>query len=332
VQLFEAYAEPYITSSFSVRIGKQRLMYDNQRLFAQNDWRQNAGTHDAVNFRYYKNQIETELAFAFNQTTEPLFFTVFSPVGFSNYKILGVNYFKYKTKNAKWAITTINYFDGFQMSGSKNTEKVNFRYTDGGRIEYFGKFYATISGYIQHGKNPAGKRLSAYYFQPELKYLINQKTEIRLGAEIKSGNDPSNVTTTDHAFQYPYGLAHRFNGTMEYFASGYPGSTRDVGLINPYFLIEQKLGEKIAVSLQNHLFFSEYENLDAGNPVSKYLSFESDFLFVYRPNNFTKCDFGFSGMFPTESLELISGGNHERFPFWSYIQITWTPRLFSINR
>ncbi|MBX9853251.1 MAG: alginate export family protein, partial [Cytophagaceae bacterium] len=333
VQIFEAYAEPYITNNFSVRIGKQRIMYDNQRLFAQNDWRQNAGTHDAINFRYYKELFETELAFAFNQTSEPLFFTPFAPVGFTNYKILGVSYIKYKTKNQKWAFTTINYFDGFQIAGANNTEKVNFRYTDGGRIEYLGKVYLTVSGYIQHGKNPAGKELSAYYFQPEVKYTINKKTEIRLGAEIKSGNNPSNTTTTvDHAFQYPYGVAHRFNGTMEYFASGYPGSKKDVGLINPYLFIEQKLGEKIAVSLQNHLFFSQYGSLDANaKPVNEYLGFESDFLFVYRPNNFTKLDFGFSTLLGTESLEFIAGGNHERTPFWSYVQITLTPKLFSIG-
>jgi hypothetical protein len=337
VQLFEAYAEPYITKNFSIRVGKQRIMYDNQRLFAQNDWRQNAGTHDALNFRYYKTRFETELVFAFNQSNDLLFFTPYTPVGFNYYKTLGVNYLKYKTLNGNWALTTINYFEGFQIPGAKNTEKQSFRYTDGGRLEFIGKkFYATFSGYIQHGKNQTGKRLTAFYIQPELKYNL-RKTEIRLGAEIKSGNDPSrtdkNYTDTDHAFQYPYGVAHRFNGTMEYFASAYPGSKKDVGLINPYLFVEQKIGEKIAISLQNHLFFSQYGSLDVNkNPVDKYLGFETDFLFVYRPNNFTKLDYGFSTLLATASLEYISGGNHARTPFWSYVQITLTPNLLSIKK
>jgi hypothetical protein len=335
VQLFEAYIEPYITSSFSIRAGKQRLMYDNQRLFAQNDWRQNAGTHDALNFRYYKKRFETELAFAFNQTSEPLFFTPYTPVGFTYYKTLGVNYLKYKTANEKWAFTTINYFEGFQIAGAKNTEKQSFRYTDGGRIEYLGKIYATISGYIQHGKTQAGKAVSAFYFQPEVKYSV-KKTEIRLGAEIKSGNDPSGdaeYKKTDHAFQYPYGVAHRFNGTMEYFASSYPGSSKDVGLINPYFFLEQKIKDKIAISLQNHLFFSQYGSLNSSKEaVDKYLGFETDFLFVYRPNNYTKLDFGISTLLGTESLEYIAGGDHNRTPFWSYVQLTLTPKLLSIKK
>src|ERR1700741_1535642 len=53
IQLFEAYLEPYITANFSIRVGRQRLAYDNQRLFAENDWRPNANAHDAANFRYY---------------------------------------------------------------------------------------------------------------------------------------------------------------------------------------------------------------------------------------------------------------------------------------
>jgi hypothetical protein len=335
VQLFEAYVEPYLTNNFSIRVGKQRLMYDNQRLFAQNDWRQNAGTHDALNFRYYKNKFEAELAFAFNQSSEPLFFTPYTPVGFNYYKTLGVNYLKYKTPNDKWAFTTINYFEGFQVLGAKNTEKISFRYTDGGRIEYIGKIYATISAYIQHGKNQSGKAVYAFYIQPEVRYNL-KKTEIRLGAEIKSGNDPSgdaNYKKTDHAFQYPYGVAHRFNGTMEYFASAYPGSSKDVGLINPYLFLEQKIKEKIAISLQNHIFLSQFGSLNAkSESVDKYLGFESDFLFVYRPNNYTKLDFGFSTLIGTESLEYIAGGNHNRTPFWSYVQLTLTPKLLSIKK
>jgi hypothetical protein len=70
IQVFEAYAEPYLTKNLSIRLGRQRLMYDNQRLFAQNDWRQNANTHDGINIRYINTKLQTELAGAWNQTAE----------------------------------------------------------------------------------------------------------------------------------------------------------------------------------------------------------------------------------------------------------------------
>jgi hypothetical protein len=34
---YEIYAEPHFGDKFSIRIGRQRIMYDNQRLFAEND-------------------------------------------------------------------------------------------------------------------------------------------------------------------------------------------------------------------------------------------------------------------------------------------------------
>lgn len=343
VQVFEAWAEPFFTSKLSLRIGKQRFMIDNQRLFAQNDWRNNAGTHDAANFIYNSNHLESQVLFAWNQTAEGNFYTNFNPVDFNQYKSLFVQYLKWK--NEKFAVTTINYYEGFQYGGIftkeayKRTEHQNFRYTDGGRIEYFGaKLYATVAAYIQWGHNQVGKRLSAYYIQPELKYTA-ASTEIRFGAEIKRGNNPLNIdkayTDYDHAFQYPYGVAHRFNGTMEYFASGYSGYAKDVGLINPYLFIEQKIGEKFSMSLQSHLFYSQWISYDSKtkeNAPNNYLGYEEDILVTYRPNKYTKVDLGFSALAPTKALEFISSGSSAYLPYWSYLQATFTPQLLSIKK
>ncbi|MFM7023760.1 MAG: alginate export family protein [Flavobacteriales bacterium] len=343
VQVFEAWAEPFFNSNLSLRIGKQRFMLDNQRLFAQNDWRNNAGTHDAVNLIYNTDKFEAQTLFAWNQTTEGNFYTNFAPVGFSNYKSLFVNYLKWKGEHL--ALTGINYYEGFQYGGTftKNafnrTEHQNFRYTNGGRVEYtIGKFYATLSGYVQWGHNQVGKKLSAFYIQPEVKYTATN-TEIRFGAEIKSGNNPLAkdkwATEYDHAFQYPYGVAHRFNGTMEFFASSYPGSTKDVGLINPYFFIEQKIGEKFAVSLQNHLFYSQwiaYDSKTKKNAPNNYLGYEGDILLTYRPNKYTKIDLGFSALKADKALEWISSGKSDYLPYWSYLQATFNPKLLSIKK
>jgi hypothetical protein len=345
LQVFEAWAEPYFTPRLSLRVGKQKFMLDNQRLFAQSDWRNNAATHDAANLRYRSNFFEADLLLAWNQTTEGNFYTNFAPVGFNNYKSLIVNYIKLRSRNGKLALTTINYSEGFQYGGTftKNafnrTEHQNFRYTDGGRLEYFGgKLYVTLSGYMQWGHNQAGKHLSAFYIQPEIKFTQN-KTEIRFGAEIKSGNNPLNkdaaYTDYDHSFQYPYGVAHRFNGTLEFFASTYPGSTKDVGLINPYLFLEQKIGEKFAVSLQSHLFYSQwiaYDSKTKKQAPDNFLGYEADVLLSYRPNTYTKVELGVSAMAATKSMEFISAGSSAYTPYWTYLQATFSPKLLSIKK
>src|SRR6476661_3773325 len=84
--LFEGYVEPHFNDKWSLRIGRQRIIYDNQRLFAENDWRLPANSHDAVRL-IYNNKINftTEFIAAYNQYGENNFTTNYKTVGFTNY-------------------------------------------------------------------------------------------------------------------------------------------------------------------------------------------------------------------------------------------------------
>ena len=328
VQVFEAFVTPVLSKNTIVKLGKQRIMLDNQRFFAQNDWRQNAGTHDAVNFIYKSKQLESNFVLAYNQNKENVWGNNYTPIGFSRYKTLGISYLNWKNKKDNIKISVLNYFDGFQAT---NSNKQNFRFTNGGKIQGIGKKITLNFGiYYQHGKNPNGKDLSAFYLNPEA-VLKLKKSEIKIGAEIKSGNNISKASSTDRGFQYPYGVAHRFNGTMEYFAAGYNGSAKDIGLIDPYLFLAHDFNQKFSLSIQNHLFFGQHNPINSnGEILNKYLAFENDLLGTYKPNSYSKIELGFSWLLGTESLETINGGDSKLVPFWSYLQITFTPKLFEL--
>lgn len=328
LQVFEAYAEPFITPNFSIRIGRQKLTFDNQRLFAENDWRVNAGSHEALNFRYNSAKLSSELALAFNQTTERLMGTDYTPVGFTNYKTLGVHYIKYKLSE-NWTLSAINAADGYQ--DIKVKEKIYQRFTDGGRIEFQkGKLYTTFSGYYQTGKNNTGKNIAAWYVQPEVKFIIPQNLMIRLGAEIFSGDDNSVKNVSDHNFVPLYGVAHRFNGSLELFNTK-PKDFGNSGLIDPYLFIIKNIGKKAELRSDFHLFYSQnnYVNSKTNKIIDQYLGFENDWLFTYRPNSYTKLDVGVSYAVVTESLVLIKkAGSSNTIPTWAYVSVTFKPQLF----
>ncbi|MBI2270583.1 MAG: alginate export family protein [Bacteroidetes bacterium] len=328
LQVFEAYAEPFITPNFSIRIGRQKLAFDNQRLFAENDWRVNAGSHEALNLRYNSAKLSSELAFAFNQTTERLAGTDFMPVGFSNYKTLGVHYIKYRLSD-NWALSAVNAADGYQ--DSEVPEKIYQRFTDGGRIEFAkGGLYTTFIGYYQSGKSNTGKNIAAWYVQPEIKYIIPQKLAVRLGLEIFSGDDNNVKNVSDHNFVPLYGVAHRFNGSLELFNSK-PKDFGNAGLINPYLFIIKNIGKKAELRSDFHLFYSQnnYVNSKTNGITDRYLGYENDWLFIYRPNSYTKLDVGVSYAVVTESLVLIKkAGNSKIIPTWAYVSITFKPQLF----
>jgi len=350
LQLFEGYAEVFIKPTFSIKLGRQKIALDNQRLFAENDWRANANAHDAVNFRYNGDKLSSELIFAYNQTSsrngastanqsggEPIFNTTYNP-GFTTYKTLGVHYLKYKISDV-FTLTTINAADGYQQA--KSREGVYQRFTDGGRLEYEkGGFYATYTGYYQSGKNASGILLDAYYHQAELKYTIPENFSVRLGAEVMSGGNTKYKSTTDHNFVALYGVAHRFNGNMDFFTT-FPGDLNGAGLINPYLFFTKNAGKKLVFRSDFHLFYSENnfytKVVQAGKTVNlipnqQYLGYENDLGLIYTPKPYIKVDLGFSYAIAEHSMVVIKkSGTADYTPTWAYLSVTFKPQLFKTS-
>lgn len=329
IQVFEGWVEPAITGKFSVRIGRQRLVYDNQRLFAENDWRLSAAVHDAVNFRLNTTKVVSELAVAFNQSSERQFGTDYNPSNFTNYKFLIVNYLAYKPENYL-TLTALNSSDAFQ--DSSDPEKMNFRYTLGGRIELDKRsFYATLAAYYQGGRNSSGKPLSALYFQPEIRVTSSKATIIRMGTEIFSGTDNGRPSSTDHSFVPLYGVAHRFNGSMDLITK-FPGDVSGAGLVNPYLFLIQPLGSKFDARADLHTFYLQENYFHEDLKIGRYLGFENDFLFTFKPNNITKVDLGISYMLPTESFEIVKKSGDSNYNLtWIYLSLTFKPQLLGLN-
>ena len=334
--LFEIYAEPHFGDKFSVRIGRQRIMYDNQRLFAENDWRLPGNSHDAIR-AIYNNKINftTELLFAFNQSGENLFTTKYQPL-VPNYKSLIVSYLNWKLSD-KLALTTLNTMDGYQSSDPAKYRTTYQRYTVGGRLEYSTyNWYLTFSGYKQFGKDSSGKNLDAYYIQPEIKYTGGPLT-VRLGVEYLSGADSSTHPSKNKNFVPLYGVAHRFMGNLDLFAT-FPADVNGAGLFNPYLFFQYQKN-KISLRIENHLFYSQSQFVFKGSPLDKYLGFENDWRFNYKPSKIADLEIGFCWATVTNSMVYIKNpkvassdvGKYSQLPYFSYVSLKLTPTFGKIT-
>jgi len=324
--LFEIYAEPHFSDKFSVRIGRQRLIYDNQRLYAENDWRLVGNSHDAIRF-IYNNKINftNELTVAYNQYGENTFTSNFKPTGFSNYKALIVDYMNWKlSKNLNFL--SINTADGYQSSAASDYKTTHMRFTTGGRLEYSSyNWYFTMSGYYQFGKDSAGKKLSAYYLQPEIKYTGIKNLSIRLGMEYLSGQDTT--STKDNNFVPLYGVAHRFMGNMDFFTT-FPSDLNNGGLINPYLFFQYQ-NKKLTLRFENHLFYTQSNAAFKGKgDLDHYLGFENDWRLNYKAMPFLDIESGFCWATVTKSMTTIKkSGDTKAFPYWYYLSLKFTPTI-----
>lgn len=335
ITFFELYAEPKITDKFSIRLGRQRIMYDNQRLFAENDWRVAANAHDAVRFIYNNNKnFTSEFIGAYNQSAENNLSTNYKPTGFNYYKALLVHYLNYKI-DKNFTLLTLNTADGYQSSATEDYTTTYMRFTSGGRLEYTaGKFYATVSGYYQYGKDSSGKKLAAYYLQPEVKYTDKAWT-FRLGMEYLSGHNGNDPVEKDNNFVPLYGVAHRFMGNLDFFTR-FPGDVSGAGLVNPYlFIWYQK--NKLFLRAENHLFYSQNDYIYKSAPISRYLGFENDLRINYKFNTMIELEGGFSWALVTNSMAVIRNPkiadpeSAYKTPFWSYLSFKFTPTLAKLS-
>lgn len=330
--LFEAYVEPALGKYWSARIGRQRIMYDNQRLFAENDWRQAAGSHDAIRFLYKQRKVEADFIAAYNQPSgaqEKFTGREYDP-GFNRYKILGVSFLQYQPSK-EMTLKVINAMDAFQQADT--TGVVNYRFTSGGRLEYSREqWYLTSAAYYQYGETPDGRALSAFYVQPEIKYMMNTHWSFRLGAEVFSGDDGNRPSSVSHSFDALYGVNHRFLGSMDYFTK-FPKDLNNAGIVAPYFFTFYNLTKKITLRSDEHLFYSQNNFVVDGSVIPSYLGFEHDLLAIWKPNSFTELQLGYSYFLATESMDEIKpGGDSSVWQDWAYLSISFKPELLRWNR
>ncbi len=327
INFYEAFIEPTLSKNLSLRIGRQRLLFDNGRLFSDAPWAQQSRSHEGIRLIYSKNRLSSDLAIASTRKYSVNYDDSYSPVASHRYKLLLVHHLKYKFDD-HFTLTTLNYSDIFKNAG---TGKNYYFVTSGGRFEYFYKnFYFTVNAYYQFGKTSTLKKLSAFYIQPEIRFSV-KKSVLRLGAEILSGEGDTVKDNTAHSFNIFYGVAWKFMGNMNFFTR-FPADVNSKGLINPYFFFLQEINNKFSVRSDFHLFYTQY-------PVSKiynkdqYLGAEADLSLNYRPRKNININFGFSwyssykNMLALNKIESTSAT-----PIWSYLMISFSPELFHYKR
>jgi hypothetical protein len=110
-----------------------------------------------------------------------------------------------------------------------------------------------------------------------------------------------------------------------------PGDFNNAGMINPYLHFLWQKG-KIAIRMENHLFYSQSRFVYKGSPADKYLGFENDWRFNYKPGKVTDFEVGFAWAALTHSAALIKkAGDDKLTPYWAYASIRFTPTLGKIT-
>lgn len=310
-----------IQDSLWVKLGKQELAFDNQRLFANNNWNQNGNTYDALRLDFNQKIMNVTFVSAYNQNSDRLFGNDYIN---KNYKLLNVLWLTKKINKIKLQLTGIN--DGYQKANT--TETIYMRYTYGGGIDAsFSKFLIQGRGYLQSGKTNTGKDIAANYFSVVLSDTLGKSLLLTAGFEQFSGNDATDTTNTkQHAFDALYGSTHAYQGSLDYF--GNPLSvTKGSGLRDIYLKTNWKCFKNTTLLIDYHAFFLQNKYLVNKKEVDKYLGSEIDLSAIFALSKEANLEIGYSYMFPTSSLVTFVGGSKDVTSHWAYVMFTLKPKF-----
>lgn len=322
----QAWGEILFNPEFSLKLGRQVLSYDDQRIFGGVGWAQQARSHDVALLKYSKNNSSFHFGAAFNQDGESNTGNLLTTA--NTYKSIQYGWFHQKWESVSASFLFLN--NGLQFTDDVDADnnETRFSQTIGTHLKYAKEKLGLMSNlYYQFGNDVGNNDLSAYLLSLEASYKLDPKWSLIFGGELLSGNDNGGPSNGENkAFTPFYGTNHKFNGLMDYFYVG--NHANNVGLVDLYVGSKVVLGEKTSLNARIHNFSAAADIL---NTDSKQLGVEADFVLNYNFKKDINIQAGYSHLFASEGMEILKDNFDDNANFWGWVMVTIKPTLFQTN-
>lgn len=332
MSVFEAYAAFPLAEQVNIKLGRQVIALDDDRIFGSLDWHPAGRSHDAVNINWAPNEDFTLRGFiAYNQSAaSPL--NVNFPKG--QYFSGGQPYQHLEALHAHYSIAPTQQLSFlFANLGYKvDAAKANNMQTFG--AHYTGKSDEVTYGataYLQTGKNAVGVSKSAYMFALNAGYRFSPIFALTAGLDYLSGNASDDTSGKDKAFDPFSGTNHKFYGLMDYYFVGAPGSKNapKQGLLNPYLTANVRTGEKSNLSATYH-FFAPAAKYQVGTKKHSSYGSEIDLVYSLKVQPFVGLQLGYSTYFVNDGTKALKGtANPRAYQDWLWCSLNINPKIFS---
>ncbi len=331
ISLYEAWAQLYFNPGWSLKVGRQVLSYDDERILGALDWNNAGRKHDATLLAYEKNKFKANAVFAFNQNAEKVTNTFYDNSLSQPYKSMQFLWMKYKFTDAL-SVSALALNLNMQ---SRIDSSVSNLQTLGGNI-YYKKDKLNVSGtyYFQAGRNPVKNspsvKTNAWMAAVKADYNFNKKIGLGIGSDYLSGKDMNSTSSKITYFNPLYGTHHKFYGSMDYF---YVSSAHDnVGLWDSYLNLNWNTTGKLDWQMALHHFESAARVINySGGKANSALGNEADITFGYKIMNDVKLSGGYSQMFTNPSMKYVKNipQNQSMKPVqnWVWLSININPDI-----
>lgn len=325
--LNEAWAEYEFLKGLSMRVGRQSLVYDDERILGRLDWNQAGRWHDLALIKYETDGHRLHVGLAYSQDQENKLNNFYSAPG-DNYKTMQMIWYEnIISERMKYSLLFMN--TGFQVK--LDSSMANLQTFGGNFYKTDDPLTLTATLYCQTGKNAVRQRVKAFMASVYGNYKIVPRWAIHAGMDFLSGRDMDAVETMETGEFVPlYGTNHKFYGLMDYFYTGV--SHNQSGLWDKYLGTSWNPTQDLSLKLTGH-FFNSTAKVVSTEKKGSYLGTELDLTFAWDLIKGVYFLGGYSQMFATESMEIVKErGDHSLFHNWIWAMFVVDVRIFEWNK
>ena len=318
LSVFEAYAALPLGGGFDLKLGRQQIVLDEDRIFGSLDWHPAGRAHDAVNINWRPvENLYLCSFFAFNQNyldgkaaTDKINGNVNNPKG--QYFTPGQPYQHMEALHAHYAFTPEQQLSFlFANLGLRNDDKADYN------MQTFGVHYRGRSESLCYGAE-------AYLLAAMVGYKFLPSLSATMGIDYLSGNNTTDSPDKDKVFTPFSGTNHKFYGFMDYYYVSY---TPKVGLLNPYISATVKTSEKGNLSATGH-YFRSAGKIDGK---TRHLGVEADLVYTHKLQPFASLQVGYSVHKVSGSYNTLRGFSATRpWQDWFWCSININPTMLKL--
>lgn len=330
--VYEAWAKLTTENGWFMKLGRQTLVYDDERILGALDWNTAGRSHDVLKVGVEDKKHLLHLALAFNQNSEKTIGGTYYQTA-QPYKTMQLLWYQYNGSTSirpSFMLLNLGIENGNSIIGKSDLASMQ---TLGTHVAAKATDQLRISGsaYYQLGKTRTDASISAWMLALQGNFTFSDQWSAILGSDLLSGEENRNNNTTYNAFNPLYGTHHKFYGAMDYFYASSFRANLNPGLWDNYAGISHKPSKKLTLSATYHYFAITADINDNGSALKKGLGSEIDLQFDYTIRKDVRMSGGYSIMAGNRSMDLVKGGNHEVWQDWGWISININPEILFLK-
>lgn len=341
ISLYEGWANMQTKNGLFVKIGRQELEYDDERIIGNDDWTMTAPTHDVLKLGYDGESHKIHLMAAYNQNADSIETGIsYYAGGLQPYKNMQTLWYHYDTPKKMFGISLVGMNIGMQSNNKKDPDATYYQQLVGSYMAFRPKHWSLEGAfYYQLGKEEHGLPIDAFMGSVKATVRPSENYNIFAGYDYLSGDKFFSVPAEGHlglvhhdkirGFSAIFGSHHEFYGAMDFFymKNYYHGFTP--GLQNLYIggNVNPVDGLNLNAAYHYYAIATDLDYLD-----SKTLGHEVDFSASYAFNKAVSVSAGYTYMHGTETmvrLQQIQEVTEQRQLHWGWLMLSVKPTLFN---